>query len=601
MGYDFSHHWLQQQSGRGILNSLSSIPRLRPENNSTSGVISRDRNQISALAAECVSTLTEIPAKSHILQALRDLGEIPVGKQYQYVITFADVGVFTPDAVVEMISVAVTRQFAEGLTRLSSWVESVVINDDRELADEMRTHFDKDRIYSTFFSPFHFFLASEVDIWSVCSLCGDEKLTLVAVKAVLSLFERSYGQGGRVIFEAYEDLKAPTGPLEERIKTGCCETLYLMIRLRDCWLVSVLDLSNFRVRIGDAHGRSEHGKELDFVIDLAKRCKSGTAEQWDERWNDAQGRSEFLSIAAQALDASDDVLTLISIEMQVNKYFNWAQHSKYMSSEYHRVRFLGLLTNYRKFCHDTIVMAHRAYVPDDENAPTASTEMAEYLSSLSQSQVLDNKVLSGLKERQAPNDGVERQTNKRRRTAKRCSMSLIEGHQANPRLTIVEGSKTLNASKVEATLNALTGDQLQLWKFPEVDENLKISRVIESAGEADVVAVGDLGARVVMPSQAVVREGLKLLSRGRAVHAVLPSFGVVSRSVLEIWNVMLHAKLLANNIRHMLDWLEEEGDDDESISALCITISSEPRIVERRIQLSSGNTRFLRRYGTLHH
>ncbi|KAF9943615.1 hypothetical protein BGZ72_003650, partial [Mortierella alpina] len=106
MGYKFSDTWLLNQSGKSLIRSLSSIPRLRSENNSAEGVISRNGTLVSALTAERVSALKEIPAESRMKRALRDFFTISIEKQDQFTIAFADVGVFTARAVQEMMMVS---------------------------------------------------------------------------------------------------------------------------------------------------------------------------------------------------------------------------------------------------------------------------------------------------------------------------------------------------------------------------------------------------------------------------------------------------------------------------------------------------------------
>ncbi|KAF9944524.1 hypothetical protein BGZ72_002311, partial [Mortierella alpina] len=328
----------------------------------------------------------------------------------------------------------------------------------------------------------------------------------------------SYGQSGRVIFREYDDLLSNMEAVKDGIKSGCSEMLYVLMRLQGHWAVTQLDLRNFRIQFGDASGRAEQGAELEVVMSLVRSCEMDLAGHWEQHWNEAMAHIGSFPPSRQAPQASADVRTLIHIEMQANQFFDWGSDPKHTAPEFHRVRFLGLLADVQKFRHDAIVMAHRAHVPDDEDAPTAVTEMAEFLSRLA-------------KDCTPKNDMAELHNRKRRKTVKRHSAS---GTHARSAVVVDDESGSTHNEPIdmESRLSAFTGDQLQNW-----------ASVVDSATESGVEA-----------------------------------------------SVIADAKLLAHNIRMMLDWIEEEGEDDDSILNLKLTITSKPGILQRRIQLSSGGT-----------
>ncbi|KAF9346953.1 hypothetical protein BGX34_003500 [Mortierella sp. NVP85] len=233
-----------------------------------------------------------------------------------------------------------TVEFTTTLSRAMQWLDQTVRHADSKFATWILNYLNtpaKDpfaRSVSVLFRVFSpNFYMGEVSLTSFLSLCLDECLNVEALEVIMGFFRYCYSSGGRNLF-LDPDVTKDGGPLSDE---DVPEMLYAFVPTMGHWGVVCLDLLRYKIYFGDSHGRKAPVREVYTIIE---RLMPSNKDRL--RWDEAMKKVESLEVPKQ-VPGSCSILTAVAIEKAVNPYPKWDQH---VSVEYHRIRYLSLLTRH---------------------------------------------------------------------------------------------------------------------------------------------------------------------------------------------------------------------------------------------------------------
>ncbi|KAF9937957.1 hypothetical protein BGZ65_000740 [Modicella reniformis] len=194
------------------------------------------------------------------------------------------------------------------------------------------------------------------------SFCLEESLDVGALDIIMAFFRRCYRKGGRNLFLAPSDLQSDYDISHAKE----AEMLYAFVRAGNHWGVVCLDL--VKISFGDSLGRRVPINEINDMIQEMQLPESN--------WEQAKTCITRFDVPKQQGPGSCCILAVIAIEQAVNPFADWGTH---ISADYHRIRFLRLLTKQAKSEEDRFALAHWKHYPEDKLCHTEAEHMDEYL------------------------------------------------------------------------------------------------------------------------------------------------------------------------------------------------------------------------------
>ncbi|CAO3574757.1 unnamed protein product [Mortierella alpina] len=372
----FGSEWLHSQSGKGLIKSLPNMPSFKDR--SPDGIIYENDAPIKpqqAVGPEAVPQLKFLPSFAVIQKVIVDLNHVQCTEDHCMVV-FTEHGSFTTDAVRMMMRVKNSRDYAERVRGLRSWILAVVAKVDAKFADWFLQELtDKPGLaLSSYCTRFQLDGGNSMHV--VLSLGSEELLNDEVITAILLFFQRIYGHEGSLFL-------SPTGLLfgnrwdygKERVHRS--KRLFAVIHMEEHnhWGTACFDLEKRTVAFGDSLEVNKYPVPLEKLRDIVNWLKPLTGP---ERWDEALANVERFKVPQQQDGVSCGIMATIAIEQAVNEHFSWGEVSPASA----RIRYLRLLTAFTKMEDDHVVKAYRAHVPDDPFIITPEETMANWLDSM---------------------------------------------------------------------------------------------------------------------------------------------------------------------------------------------------------------------------
>ncbi|KAF9997015.1 hypothetical protein BGZ80_007107, partial [Entomortierella chlamydospora] len=264
-------------------------------------------------------------------------------------------------------------KIAEGFKRVKKWFETNVRRMDATFSAWFLSRMksvENDVLGIVFVPDFY---DNKLVTKHLLTVCHEEWLQDDAIKAILYFFSRCYGHGTKNLFvpPAYTDDGRSFEPDQKT------EKIFSIVDMGQHWGTVCFDLKNCQISFGDSLNQPIPMNAVEKILDSIPLRVPGSRDFF--KWNRALRRIQTFSVPRQYDSFSCGILAVNAIERDLNRHVEWDEYSP----EYHRIRFLRLLTGYTEILcsveDDEIYKAYMDNVPDDTQHKTGAERMGEDL------------------------------------------------------------------------------------------------------------------------------------------------------------------------------------------------------------------------------
>lgn len=160
---------------------------------------------------------------------------------------------------------------------------------------------------------------------------------------IMAFFRRCYREGD-IVFLGSDRPDEDNDLIIQPIVDGKAKTVFAFVHMGDHWGVALIDLTLYETSFGDSLSRKVPVEAIDALINRIKNIQPPKKDK--SKWIKAKSTIATFDVPRQDAPGACGILAAVAIEKYVNQFFDWDSSSQYLSSKFHRIRFLRILTGY---------------------------------------------------------------------------------------------------------------------------------------------------------------------------------------------------------------------------------------------------------------